>query len=103
MFDKAVGDMQALCVAFPWNANYWSSLRWFHGDMAGNLRAVGSADAANAQLREYSDWLQSVAAQLPAEAGPRAKLLQNKQDLVEILRAAGLPRDAQKLAESIEP
>jgi serine/threonine protein kinase len=103
MFDKAVGDMQALCVAFPWNANYWSSLRWFHGDMAGNLRAVGSADAANAQLREYSDWLQSVAAQLPAEAGPRAKLLQNKQDLIEILRAAGLPHDAQKLAESIEP
>ena len=69
MFDKVTLDMQALCVAFPWNANYWTSLRWFHDDMTANLRNAGHAAEANAELQQYGTWLQSVAAKLPAEVG----------------------------------
>jgi serine/threonine protein kinase len=102
MFGKVIGDMQALCVAFPWNALYWTNLKWFHDDMTGNLRAVGRDEEANAQLREYSDWLQSVVAKLPTEPGPQAKLLQNKEDLIATFRSVGLEREAQQLAASIE-
>jgi serine/threonine protein kinase len=102
MFDTVVGDMQQLCVAFPWNALYWTNLRWFHDDMSANLRAVGHADEANAELREYSDWLQSIASKLPDEPGPRAKLQQNQTELIGVLRSAGLNRDAEELSKLIE-
>jgi serine/threonine protein kinase len=90
-----------LCVAFPWNANYWGSLSWFHTDMASTLRAIGHAEDANVELRQYKDWLQSVASKLPQEPGPQAKVVQNKEDLIETLRSAGLLREAHELQESI--
>jgi serine/threonine protein kinase len=102
MFDQVTGDMQSLCEAFPWNANYWTNLRWFHEDMTANLRFAGHAEEANTELREYSGWLQTVSAKLPDEPGPQAKLLQNKHDLIETLRSAGLEQDAKALEASIE-
>jgi tetratricopeptide (TPR) repeat protein len=99
LFDKAIGDMESLCEAFPWNENYWGNVRWYHNYLVSSLQNAGQAEKANAKLLKYRDWLQSVAPKLPDEPGPREKLQQNRAELVTLLRSASLEDEAKDLAE----
>jgi len=102
VFERAAGDMQSLCEAFPWNNNYWGNLTWFHEDMAVALRNSGRAEEEKAILRRYRDWLHSIASKIPDEPGPREKLRKAETELSRLLGVAGLERDADELSQSIE-
>jgi hypothetical protein len=99
-FQRAIGDMEGLVEAFPWNEYYWGNLTWFHEGMAAGLPDE-RADDAYAMLRNYRIWLDQLTPTLPDEAGPREKLRDAQSKLVDILRNAGLTSDADELAGSL--
>jgi serine/threonine protein kinase len=84
LYRKAVAGMESLCEGFPWNADYWNSLRWFHQEIAANLPAAGAAAAAEHELQQFDAWLDKVAPQMSKDASQREQV-QRSQDLVKEL------------------
>jgi hypothetical protein len=84
LYRKAVAGMELLCEGFPWNADYWNSLRWFHQEIAASLPAAGAAAAAEHELQQFDAWLDKVAPQMSKDASQREQV-QRSQDLVKEL------------------
>jgi serine/threonine protein kinase len=100
LYQQALNTQQSLCGDFPWAANFWGTLQWFHDDIARNLSEQGRHDELRRLLRDSAVWLTTIAPKLPAEPGPQKLLRQTRNHLAGRLRAAGLPDDADQLASS---
>jgi hypothetical protein len=102
LYKEAVASIQSLCADFPWTADYWITLRWFHDDIAANLQTQGKVEEARDALRNLSEWLTTITPNVPAEPGPQKLLRQTRRHLADQLRAAGLPQEADKLVAVVD-
>jgi tetratricopeptide (TPR) repeat protein len=84
LYRKAVAGMESLCEGFPWNADYWNSLRWFHQEIAANLPAAGEAAAAQDALQQFDAWLEKVSPQMSQDAYHRQQVERSREWLKEL-------------------
>jgi eukaryotic-like serine/threonine-protein kinase len=87
LYEKAVAGMETLCEGFPWNSDYWNSLRWFHQEIAANLPAAGAPTAAQHALQQFDEWLERVSPQMSKDASQRQQIQQSQQLVEELLRS----------------
>jgi eukaryotic-like serine/threonine-protein kinase len=87
LFQQAVAGMETLCEGFPWNTDYWNSLRWFHQEIASQLPAAGNADAARRELTQFQDWLEKIEPQMSQEPDRQEQLRLCQSLVAELLQS----------------
>jgi serine/threonine protein kinase len=94
LYEKAVATMESLCEGFPWNSDYWNSLRWFHQEIAANLPSAGNAVAAQDALQQFDAWLDKVSPQMSQDANQRQQVERSREWLNELSRSIVPAADA---------
>jgi predicted Ser/Thr protein kinase/tetratricopeptide (TPR) repeat protein len=100
LFRQGAAEMQALCVEFPWNRQYWELSRYFQRETARVLRNSQRPDAATESMEQMADWLQKTGPKLPDDPVPQTELQNCRTELISLLRTAGRAERAKSLEQA---
>jgi hypothetical protein len=108
LFRGAIGEMESLCVEFPWNEQYWELSRYFQRETVRVLQSAQRQDASAESIEGMADWLQKIGPKLPDSPVPQAELQHCRTELTAFLRSVGREDHAKALeqalsAEAVQP
>ena len=103
LFQRALEEIESLCLASPGNRGYWTTVRYVHEDVLRQLQQAGRTDDARQIVRQMSEWLQQIGSRVPDELAPQNELLLTELMAIKVLKATGqaIAADAQ-LAKSLK-
>jgi tetratricopeptide (TPR) repeat protein len=100
-FQLAVDEIEALCAEFPWNQQYWDSVKYFQRETVNQLQAVDRPDDARQALSRMVDWAQATGPKLPADSLAQGEMQQCRASLVALLRSTRQEHDADELERTL--
>ena len=88
-FRLAMTEIEDLCEAVPWNADYWNTSCWFREESIRRLHDAGLESEVDVSVEQSETWFSRVSNELPGDAVPQKHLAAARSSLSNVLHAIG--------------